>query len=312
MLIRIAALFIFANLRLGAQNGWFQPSLLEKPEMKKAMQSVDDRAAGIVDEWIRLVETPAPSGKEQARARYMRAEMEKLRLSEIRTDDIFNVSGVRKGTGGGPTVVFAAHMDTVFPEGTDLKVKREGDILRAPGVGDDTSNLMATLEMFRALDRGGIKTKGDLIFLASVQEELGLLGAKHWLEKSGYKPDMFVAVDLSSIQVWYGALRIDQFKFFYTSPGAHTMESRGGPSPAKAVAKKAAPKKAAAKKAAPKKKTALKKAAPAKKAPLKKAAPKKKVIPPAPAPAPAMPEMDMPAMVEPTTTSENGMPDSEG
>ena len=107
-----------------------------------------------------------------------------------------NVSGVRKGTGGGPTVVFAAHMDTVFPEGTDLKVKREGDILRAPGIGDDTSNLMATLEMFRALNRGGVKTKGDLIFLASVQEELGLLGAKHWLETSGYKPDMFVAVDV--------------------------------------------------------------------------------------------------------------------
>jgi acetylornithine deacetylase/succinyl-diaminopimelate desuccinylase-like protein len=128
-------------------------------------------------------------------------------------------------------------MDTVFPEGTDLKVKRDGDILRAPGVGDDTSNLMATLEMFRALNRGGIKTRGDLIFLASVQEELGLLGAKHWLESSGYKPDMFVAIDTASTDVWYGALRIDQFKFFYTSPGAHTLESRGAPSPAKAVAK---------------------------------------------------------------------------
>src|SRR6185369_2628345 len=124
-----------------------------------------------------------------------------------------------------------------FPLGTDVKVKREGDILRAPGVGDDTSNLMATLEMFRALDRAEIKTKGDLIFVATVQEELGLLGAKHWLETSGYKPDLFVAVDLSAEQVWYGALRISQLKFFYTSPGAHTMESRGAPSPAKAVAK---------------------------------------------------------------------------
>jgi tripeptide aminopeptidase len=231
------ALLLAVTSQLCAQSRWFQPSLLEKPEMKKALQSVDDRAADIVAEWIRLVEISAPSGKEQTRAKYIRAEMEKLGLSEIKTDDIFNVSGVRKGTGGGPTVVFAAHLDTVFPEGTDLKVKREGDILRAPGVGDDTSNLMATLEMFRALNRGGIKTKGDLIFLASVQEELGLLGAKHWLETSGYKPDMFVAADVSSAEVWYGALRIDQFKFFYTSPGAHTLESRGGPSPAKAVAK---------------------------------------------------------------------------
>ena len=229
--------FLLAASPLCAQERWFQPSLLEKPEVRKAIQSVDDRAAGIVDEWIRLVEIPAPSGKEQTRAKYIRAEMEKLGLSEIRTDDIFNVSGVRKGTGGGPAVVFAAHMDTVFPEGTDLKVKREGDILRAPGVGDDTSNLMAVLEMFRALNRGGVKTRGDLIFLASVQEEVGLLGARHWLETSGYKPDMFVATDVSSTEVWYGALRIDQFKFFYTSPGAHTLESRGAPSPSKAVAK---------------------------------------------------------------------------
>ncbi len=217
--------------------GWFDAPLVNTPQVRAALQSVDERATSIVDEWIRLVEIPAPSGKEQARAKYIRAEMEKLGLSEIRTDDMFNVSGVRKGTGGGPVVVLAAHMDTVFPAGTDVKVKRQGDLLRAPGIGDDTSNLMAELEMFRALNRAGIQTKGDLIFLASVQEELGLLGAKHWLESSGYKPDMFVALDVSSREVWYGALRITQFKFFYTSPGAHTMESRGGPSPAKAVAK---------------------------------------------------------------------------
>ena len=228
---------VFFSVCLQAQTNWFQPAILEQPAVKKALQSVEARKDSIIEEWIKLVEIPAPSGKEQARAKYIQAEMQKLGLTEIKMDSIFNVSGVRKGTGGGPSVVFAAHTDTVFPEGTNLKVKREGDILRAPGVGDDTSNLMATLEMFRALDRGGVKTKGDLIFLASVQEEIGLLGAKFWLEQSGYKPDLFVSVDLSSQQVWYGALRINQFKFFYTSPGAHTLESRGAPSPSKAVAK---------------------------------------------------------------------------
>ena len=228
---------LFAVASASAQGAWFYPSLLERPDVRAALQSVDSRTAAIVDEWIKLTEIPAPTGQEQARAAYVRAEMQQLGLSDIRTDDIFNVSGVRKGTGGGPTVVFAAHTDTVFPKDTDLRVKREGDILRAPGIGDDTGNLMATLEMFRALKRGGVQTKGDLIFLASVQEEAGLLGAKHWLEKSGYKPDYFVAIDLSSTEVWYGALRINQYKFFYTSPGAHTMESRGGPSPARAVAK---------------------------------------------------------------------------
>ena len=163
------------TIGLLAQARWFQPSDLQKPEIVQAFKSVDERADAIVEEWIRLVEIPAPSTKEHARAKYIRAEMEKLGLTDIRTDTMSNVSGVRKGTGGGPTVVFAPHLDTVFPEATDLKVKREGDILRAPGVGDDTSNLMATLEMFRALNRAGIKTKGDLIFLASVQEEIGFV-----------------------------------------------------------------------------------------------------------------------------------------
>src|SRR3954447_13183699 len=144
-----------------AQSNWFQPAVLERPDVAKALQSVDERSSAIIDEWIRLVEIPAPSRKEQARAQYVRAEMQKLGLADVRVDDMSNVSGVRKGSGGGPVVVFCAHMDTVFPEGTDLTVKREGDILRAPGVGDDTSNLMAVLEMFRALDRGGVRTKGD-------------------------------------------------------------------------------------------------------------------------------------------------------
>jgi tripeptide aminopeptidase len=229
-------ILFFAPL-LTAQNNWFQPGMLKEPAVAKALQSIDDRSSAIVDEWIRLVETPAPSGKEQARAEYIRAEMQKLGLADIRMDDKLNVSGVRKGTGGGPTVVFAAHTDTVFPEGTPIKVRRDGDTLTAPGIGDDASNLMATLEMFRALNRGGVSTKGDLIFLASSQEEIGLLGAKHWLESSGYKPDMFIAVDVNANEVWYGALRISMYKFFYTSPGAHTLESRGAPSPAKAVAK---------------------------------------------------------------------------
>src|SRR5476649_71555 len=84
-----------------AQSGWFQPSLLERPEVRAALKSVDDRSAGIVDEWIKLTEMPAPTGQEQARAAYIRAAMEELGLSDIKTDDIFNVSGVRKGTGGG-------------------------------------------------------------------------------------------------------------------------------------------------------------------------------------------------------------------
>ena len=169
--------------------------------------------------------------KSGARADYIRAEMQKLGLSDIRTDDMLQrqrrAKGDRRRPDGG---VRSAHGHRV-PQGTDLKVKRDGDVLRAPGIGDDTSNLMAVArDVPRARPRWRPWTRGDFIFLASTQEEVGLLGAKHWLETSARKPEMFVAVDIPSSEVRYGALRITQFKFFYTSPGAHTLESRGGPS----------------------------------------------------------------------------------
>src|ERR1700742_4839921 len=141
MLKRFAAGVVFFLPLLSAQNNWFQPAMLKEPSISKALASVDARSTGIIEEWSHLVEIPAPSHKEQARAEYIRAEMEKLHLTDIRVDDQLNVSGVRKGTGGGPSVVFAAHTDTVFPEGTPIHVKHKGDILTAPGVGDDTANL---------------------------------------------------------------------------------------------------------------------------------------------------------------------------
>jgi tripeptide aminopeptidase len=229
------ALLLLTALPLHAETSWFSPSRLQKPDLRRALDSLNETA--IVEEWIRLTEIPSSSGKEQARADYVRTELQKLGLTDIRTDEMSNVSGVRKGTGGGPTVAFAAHLDTVFPMTTDVKVKRDGDILRAPGIGDDTGNVVALLETFRALNRANVKTKGDLIFVASTQEELGLKGAKFWLTHSGYKPDMFVALDIPSNEVWYGALRIDLMKFFYTAPSVHTLYSRNTPSPARALAR---------------------------------------------------------------------------
>ena len=84
---------------IAAQSSRFEPALLERPDVRAAMQSVDTRAGAIVDEWIKIVEIPAPSGKEQARTEYIRAEMQRVGLTDIRTDDIHNVSGV-KGDGG--------------------------------------------------------------------------------------------------------------------------------------------------------------------------------------------------------------------
>lgn len=231
----IAWLLLLIASPLHAQANWFTEALLNRPDVHKALSSLDEKT--IVDEWVRLTEMPAPSGQERARAEYVRAEIEKLGLTDVRVDELLNVSGVRKGTGGGPSVAFVAHTDTVFPAMTDVRVKRDGKTLRAPGVGDDTGNVVAMLELFRALNRGDIRTKGDLILVASTQEEIGLKGAKHWLHHSGYKPDMFVALDAPSNEIWYGALRIEMVKLIFTSASVHTLFSRDEPTAARAMAR---------------------------------------------------------------------------
>jgi hypothetical protein len=76
MLMMSEVALLVAALSLCAQDSWFQPSVLEKPDVRKALQSVDDRATEIVAEWIRLTETPAPTGKEQTRAKYIRSDGE--------------------------------------------------------------------------------------------------------------------------------------------------------------------------------------------------------------------------------------------
>ncbi|HEY3743838.1 MAG TPA: M20/M25/M40 family metallo-hydrolase [Bryobacteraceae bacterium] len=215
----------------------FSPVLAADPIVETAFHAIDAREEPIVTEWIHLAEIPAPSGKEQERARYIRHELEKLKLQNIHTDEAGNVSGVRKGIGGGPAIVFCAHMDTVFPASTPLKVTREGHMLKGPGIGDDTGNLVALLELFRTLDKAQIRTKGDLIFLATTQEETRLQGARYWLTHAAHKPDMFIATDIPLGVVWYGALRLAALKFVYTASGAHTLMSRGEPNPVKAVAR---------------------------------------------------------------------------
>ena len=215
----------------------FQPAIAENSKVREALASIDTRREPLVQEWIHVTEISAPSGGEKDRARYLRAELEKIGLTGIRVDSMGNLEATRKGTEPGPPVVFAAHMDTVFAASTPLKVERSEGVLRCPGIGDDTGGLVALLEAFRALQHSGIRTRRDLVFLATVQEETRLQGMRHWLTQAAVKPAMLVAVDIQLGSVWYGAFRISRLQFFYTSPGAHTLVSRGQPNPAKAVSK---------------------------------------------------------------------------
>jgi acetylornithine deacetylase/succinyl-diaminopimelate desuccinylase-like protein len=211
--------------------------LARHPQVAQALQSIEDRREAQIQDWITLAQIPAGSGTEQERAKYVRAQLQKIGFRDVKSDRIGNVYAVREGTDqNAPTIAFAAHMDTVFGLDVPRNVTRAGGKLSAPGIGDDSCGLAGLIEAFRALETAGVKTKGRLVFVATVQEETRLRGAREFLEKSGIKVNMFVAVDIWLGKVWYGALRISRLKLVYTSPGSHTLFSRGNPTPVKAVA----------------------------------------------------------------------------
>ncbi|MBM3763248.1 MAG: M20/M25/M40 family metallo-hydrolase [Acidobacteria bacterium] len=215
----------------------FDAALAEKPEMCRAFAEVDARANLIQKEWIELTEIPSPSKQETLRIEYMKKAMARVGLTGIEQDAIGNAWGLLKGTGGGPELVFAAHTDTVFAMDTKIKVREENGRYYAPGIGDDTGALVALLHSIDILRQQGLKTKGDVVFLATVQEEIGLLGAKYWLDHRAKKPDLFVAVDSRLGSIGYGALLIEQFKFTFEGPTLHTLASKGQPNAARGAAR---------------------------------------------------------------------------
>src|SRR5881628_3676887 len=123
-----------------------------------------------VREIIQITEIEAPPFKEAKRAKLFAEMLRQSGLSNIEIDPEGNVIGVRKGSGG-PLIAIAAHLDTVFPEGTNVKVRREGTKLYAPGIGDDSRALAVVLEIVRAMDAAKIQTASDILFIGNVGEE---------------------------------------------------------------------------------------------------------------------------------------------
>ncbi len=234
LLALVVALPLAAQPPKSYPSSW-DPALMQRADVKAAMAHLEQQFPTQVEEWIALTEIPAKSGLEQQRGAYVKAVFEKEGLTDIRVDSIGNVTGVRKGTGGGPTIVIAAHMDVVFANDISRKVRRSGDTLFAPGVGDNTSNVANMLATLRTMNAVKFRHKGDIVFVGSTQEELGLKGFTWWLDHNP-RPDLLIVPDGSYGSVAYGALGIYWTKYVFTSPGAHTLASRGTPTPVRAVA----------------------------------------------------------------------------
>ncbi len=231
--LAIALALLLPCQAIEAQNR-FDASIAERPDVARALSWIESNFGAQVEEWIRITEIPGKSEHEQERAAYVKAQLEAEGL-EVTIDSIGNVIAVRKGTGGGETIVFAAHLDTVHPLDTDVTVRRDGDVLRAPGIFDNSASVANMLAVVRALNRAQVRTRGDIVFIGTAQEELGLNGMRYWLDHNPGVAAVLVALDGGLPSVNYGALGIYWTRYHFTGEGSHTNTSAGKPHPARAL-----------------------------------------------------------------------------
>src|ERR1700733_10745546 len=144
---------------------------LTDPGFRRVQSILDRDFDRVVNDTVRLTEIPAPPFREDARALAYLALLKDTGLTNVERDAAGNVLGLWPGTTNGPLIAIAAHLDTVFPEGTDVHVTRAGTKLAAPGIGDDTKSLAELLALARALREAQIHTATGVLFVADVGEE---------------------------------------------------------------------------------------------------------------------------------------------
>lgn len=192
----------------------------------------------IADDQIRFCEIPAPPFKEERRANALKLAFEQLRLADVRIDNAGNVLGSRPGVAARPHVVVAAHLDTVFPDGTNVHVRRDGSVLTGPGIGDNCRGLATLVAIVRVLNRAGVKTPGSVTFVANVGEEgLGnLRGMRELLDHTIKVPiDRFLAIDGGSLFLANVEVGSHRYRVTFSGPGGHSYARFGTANPIQAM-----------------------------------------------------------------------------
>lgn len=222
VLLIIAPAFAQAQVKTVAEYLEQVQTLANRADVKAANDFIDRNHESILREWIAITEINAPSGQEQQRAKYIESLLRKYHLDDIHYDSAGNLIAVRKGTGGGPLIVFDAHMDTVFQPGLQIKATIRDGKIYAPGIGDDTRNVEALLATIRALDEAKIKTKGDLIFVFTVEEETTFKGVNNYVKENMSRIDQYVALDGGYEGFTYAGIGINWYRHHFIGPGGHT------------------------------------------------------------------------------------------
>ena len=212
--------------------------LMQASDVKAALDAAKRNESHFIDEQIRICEIPAPPFHEDARGQELARLFKQLGLENVRIDKAGNVIGTRPGAAAHPNLVFSAHLDTVFPEGTNVKVSREGTFLKGPGIGDDCRGLVVMLGVIQALKDGNVKTPGTITFVADTGEEgLGdLRGTKNLFNDSlKGQIDKFISVDGTGLSVTNVGVGSYRYRVTFRGPGGHSFGAFGMANPIQAM-----------------------------------------------------------------------------
>jgi tripeptide aminopeptidase len=215
--------------------------VMDSETYRKALATLTAEHDRTVQDIITLTQIAAPSFGEESRAQAWHDMAEAHGLKSLEIDAEGNVTGLRPGIGNGPLICIAAHLDTVFPAGTDLTVRREGTKLFAPGVGDDTRSLAVLLAWLRAMDAAGVRTRADILFVADVGEEGpgDLRGMRYLFQEGPYKDRIsaFITVDSPDMQhIATGGVGSKRYRVTFKGPGGHSYGAFGLVNPMFAMA----------------------------------------------------------------------------
>lgn len=215
-------------------------AIAKDKRVKAAFKIIQDLEPQTMKNLVELTEIPAPPFMEQKRGERFMQMMKAAGADSIWVDEVGNVLALRKGKIKSKTVVLEAHLDTVFPIETDVKVKYKGDTLYAPGIGDDTRGLTMVLTIMEAMKKAKVMTNADVIFIGVVGEEgLGdLRGVKHLFKNGNRKIDAYIAIDGGDIgrinNMALGSLR---YRATFNGPGGHSWGAFGLANPHHAIGK---------------------------------------------------------------------------
>jgi tripeptide aminopeptidase len=232
--VGLLAVLPFAAQSLAAQS----PIPLTNPKVRAALDMIKADNAWTVQQQVELTQIPSPPFKEATRGAEYKRRLEAVGFKNVRIDSVGNVIAERPGTGSGPTVLIQGHLDTVFPEGTNVTVKHEGSKYLAPGIGDDDRGLATVLAVGRAFNKAGVQTLGTVYFVGDVGEEgPGNLRGTRYLFTNTLKGkiDYFISVDGSETHVVSRAVGSDRYKVTYKGPGGHSYGAFGIPNPIHAL-----------------------------------------------------------------------------